>query len=276
MASPTQNFTRRLYHGRGEPLSVATTVATYALAIATMYGVALLIGADRVSGAIAVAVGLGLVPVAIARVHEVDLAHLGVVRPRAGAVAGAIVCGAGLWLLALHAAAPVVALTEREHEVRAWSTALFAGRPTVTVIIVTMVIVPAVCEELAHRGLLAGGLTPRLGRGLAIALSTVVFALLHFEPARMVATAILGTAAGVLAARAGSIWPAIALHATNNLIVALLGMGLWPALAHALDHHRGPAIAVATLLAAGGLTIAWRSPGPIAPQGRRASGTVQA
>ena len=27
MASPTQNFTRRLYHGAGEPLSLATTLA---------------------------------------------------------------------------------------------------------------------------------------------------------------------------------------------------------------------------------------------------------
>ncbi|MBK9031599.1 MAG: CPBP family intramembrane metalloprotease [Myxococcales bacterium] len=275
MASPTQNFTRRLYHGPGEPLTLGTTLATYALAIATMYGVAILIGTDRVSGAIALAVGLGLVPLAIARVHEVDRAHLGLTRPRAGAVVGAIVCGAGLWLLALHAAAPVVRLTEREHEVRAWSTALFADQPSVAVVMITMVIVPAVSEELTHRGLLAGGLTPRLGRGLAIALSTLVFALLHLEPARMVATAILGAVAGALAARARSIWPAIALHATNNLIVALLGLRLVPALARAVERDPWLMIAGAAALSLGGFAIAWRSPGPFAPPARRGSGTLR-
>ncbi len=257
MASPTQNFTRRLYHGAGAPLSVGTTLAAYALALATMFGAALLVGGDRVGGAAAEVVGLGLVPLAIMRVHEVAPAHLGLRRPRLRAVVGGVVCGAGLWLLALHAAAPVVEWTARDQAVRAWSTGLFADRPSLALVIVTMVIVPSVSEELTHRGLLAGGLAPAIGRPLAIALSTLAFAVLHIEPARMVATAILGGAAGVLAMRGGSIWPAVALHATNNLIVALIGAGALPAIAAAIDHHAGLAVAAAAALTLAGGALAW-------------------
>ncbi len=166
-------------------------------------------------------------------------------------------CGAGLWLLALHAAAPVVEWTQRDQAVRAWSTGLFADRPSLALVIVTMVIVPSVSEELTHRGLLAGGLAPAIGRPLAIALSTLAFAVLHLEPARMVATAILGGAAGVLAMRGGSIWPAVALHATNNLIVALIGAGALPAIAAAIDHHAGLAVAAAAALTLAGGALAW-------------------
>lgn len=263
MASPTQNFTRRLYHGAGAPLSLATTLAAYALALATMFGAALLVGGDRVGGAAAEVVGLGLVPLAIMRVHEVAPGHLGLRRPRLRALLGGAICGAGLWLIALHAAAPVVEWTQRDQAVRDWSTGLFADRPSLALVIVTMVVVPSVSEELTHRGLLAGGLAPALGRPLAIALSTLAFALLHLEPARMVATAILGGAAGVLAMRGGSIWPAVALHATNNLIVALIGAGHLRSVAWAIDHHGGAAIAAAAALVIGGGALAWT--GTIAP-----------
>ncbi len=270
MASPTQNFTRRLYHGAGEPLSLATTLAAYGLAVATMLGASLLIGGDRTGVAASEVVGLGLVPLAIARVHEVPFAHLGLVRPRAHQVLGAVLCGLGLWLIALHAAAPVVRWTGRDAEVRSWATGLFADQPPLYTVLVTMVVVPAVCEELAHRGLLAGGLAPAIGRPLAIAVSTATFAALHLEPARMVATAILGAAAGVMAARGRSLWPAVALHATNNLVVVVLSR--WPHLIRTIDRHVGIATAIAVACAVVGLAVAWIRP-PIAPR-PPASGTV--
>ena len=114
--------------------------------------------------------------------------------------------------------------------------------------------------------ILAGGLAPALGRPLAIALSTLAFAVLHIEPARMVATAILGGVAGVLAMRGGSIWPAVALHATNNLIVALIGAGALPGLAAVIDQQPGAAIAAAAALTLAGGALAWT--GTITPPHR--------
>ncbi|MEZ4400408.1 MAG: CPBP family intramembrane glutamic endopeptidase [Kofleriaceae bacterium] len=272
MASPTQNFTRRLYHVDAAALTVSTTLAAYALAIATMYAVALVIGGGRLETALAELVGLGLVPLAVARVHQIDLAALGVVRPRVGHVIAAAVAGAGLWLIALRVAAPIIALTHREREVEAWASGLFADQ-SLAATLVALVGIPAVCEELTHRGLLAAGLARPLGRPLAIAASTAAFALLHIEPARMAATAVLGAAAGLIAARTRSLWPAIALHATNNLIVALLSLGYLGPIARQVERHPDGALAAAAALAAIGLLGAGGI--PARARSGRSSGRVQ-
>lgn len=259
MASPAQNFTRRVYHGDGAPLPTGLTLVAYALAIATLFAVALVIGTGRTEGAIAEAIGLGLVPIAIARLHRVPLAQLGLIAPRPLAIGGAVIAGAGLWLIALWVAAPIVETTHRQHAIDELTMRLFGGQPNLALLIVTLVVVPAVCEELTHRGLLLGGLAPGVGRALAIAIAAALFAILHVEPARIASTAILGVAAGLCALWSGSLWPAIALHATNNLIVLVLGVGLAPRLAALIDRHPQASLSAACALACGGLALVWRS-----------------
>jgi membrane protease YdiL (CAAX protease family) len=111
-------------------------------------------------------------------------------------------------------------------------------------------------------------LTPRLGRLGAIAISTALFAALHLEPARIIATAIVGGAAGAVAAWSRSLVPAIALHAVNNAIVAALSLGHAPSLRRAIDHHAAATLAIAVALAIGGLAVV-RATSP------RGSATVQ-
>lgn len=158
--------------------------------------------------------------------------------------------------------------TRRHQEVEAWSATVFGGGPSWVEIALTVVLVPSLCEELTHRGLLAGGLAPRLGRLGAVAASTLLFAALHLEPARILATAIVGGAAGTVAAWSRSLWPAIALHAVNNAIVAALSLGHAPALRRAIDTHAAAALAIAVGLAIAGLAVV-RATSP------RASATVQ-
>ena len=258
MASPAQNFTRRVYHGDGAPLPAGLTLMAYGLALATMFAVAIVLGPGKGPAAIAEVVGLGLVPLAVARLHRVPLHHLGVVAPRASAVAGAVVAGAGLWLVALHAAQPVIELTRRQAAVEELTVQLFGGGPSLAFLALTLVVVPAVCEELTHRGLLLGGLAPGVGRALAIASAAALFAVLHVEPARMVSTVILGVAAGLCATWSGSLGPPIALHATNNLIVLLLGAGELPWLARTIDRAAW-ALPAAGALSILGLAQVWRS-----------------
>lgn len=266
MASPTQNFTRRVYHGDGAPLPVGLTLAAYGLAVATVLATALVIGSGRVETAIAEVAGFGVVPLLLIRIHRVAPAHLGLVAPRPAAIAGALVAGAGLWLVALHAATPIVVATGRRDEVAELTTHFFGGGPSALLLFVTLVAVPAVCEELTHRGLLLGGLSAGLGRALAILISTALFAILHVEPARMVATAILGVAAASCASWSRSLWPAVVLHAANNGAVALVGAGAVPAVARALDDHPGPSLAGAAALSVTGLAIV-RAARVIAPVG---------
>jgi uncharacterized protein len=81
------------------------------------------------------------------------------------------------------------------------------------------------CEEVAFRGYLQRTLAARRGPGFAIAATALLFAILHLDPVRFPALVLLGAVFGWLSWRAGSIWPAIVAHATNNGIAS--GQVLW-------------------------------------------------
>jgi membrane protease YdiL (CAAX protease family) len=115
-------------------------------------------------------------------------------------------------------------------------------------------------EELLFRGWMQRTLERRLAPGLAIGLTAVTFALVHFEAFGFPLRVAVGLAAGYAAWGTRSLWPAVTLHATYNGAL-LLGSALVPG----LDERRlgvvardpavlGPAVA---LLVVGGATCAW-------------------
>ncbi len=81
-----------------------------------------------------------------------------------------------------------------------------------------LAIVPGFVEELLFRGYLQRRLLQRWRPGPAIAVSTLLFALAHFDPKHMVFAAALGLWLGVVAWRTGSIWPAVFCHAGVNAV----------------------------------------------------------
>lgn len=90
--------------------------------------------------------------------------------------------------------------------------------------LVFLALLPAVCEEVAFRGLLLHGLRRRLGPVARCLVVGGLFGFFHFALFRLVPTAFLGallTAATVLT---GSIFPAMAWHALNNLVGVWLGL----------------------------------------------------
>ena len=76
---------------------------------------------------------------------------------------------------------------------------------------------PGVAEELLCRGLVQRGLVPRLGAPAAVVLATLFFGALHVDPVHAAFAAFLGLYLGTLSHLAGSVRPAIACHAANNL-----------------------------------------------------------
>lgn len=89
-----------------------------------------------------------------------------------------------------------------------------------------VVCVAPLIEELVFRGVLLSGLARRMPVGLAILASALVFGAVHlpdfsFAWYPVPALALLGLAAGWLRVSSRSLWPAIALHATNNLLAVL-------------------------------------------------------
>ncbi len=85
-------------------------------------------------------------------------------------------------------------------------------------------IIPAFVEEFLFRGIILERLS-RFGRFKAIMISSILFALMHQNPAQIIYTFILGLFLGYMVFESGSIWGGIILHFINNftqvIIVAL-------------------------------------------------------
>jgi len=94
------------------------------------------------------------------------------------------------------------------------------GRAVFVALLVSLV--PAFCEELFFRGLVQSRLSAIWHPGLAILLTSVVFALVHIDAQHIVAVLPIGLFLGWAAWRSGSVWLSMLLHALNNLGAVLL------------------------------------------------------
>lgn len=82
-------------------------------------------------------------------------------------------------------------------------------------------ITAAVVEEIAFRGYVMGHLR-RYGDGFAIAVSSVMFALLHGNMVQAPFALMAGYALGYLSVKTGTVWTGIIIHALNNSISAVV------------------------------------------------------
>ena len=73
-------------------------------------------------------------------------------------------------------------------------------------------------EEILMRGFLLGGLTVNYGKAAALALSSAVFALLHFNMVQTLSALICGVVLGLIYLQTGSVSCCIAAHAGYNMI----------------------------------------------------------
>ena len=87
----------------------------------------------------------------------------------------------------------------------------------VTVAFFRVVVVAAMVEELSFRGVVMGHLR-RYGDGFAIAMASLVFAMMHCNLIQAPFALIVGFALGYLSIRTGTLWTGIAIHAINNTV----------------------------------------------------------
>jgi len=94
----------------------------------------------------------------------------------------------------------------------------FTGVPGLLISLVLIAVLPGLCEETAHRGLLMRGFAPRIGIMKAVLFSAVIFGLMHLNIVQCIYAAVLGyiMALAVLATR--NIWTAVIMHFMNNAI----------------------------------------------------------
>lgn len=88
--------------------------------------------------------------------------------------------------------------------------------------ILHIAVLPAITEELAFRGAVLPGLRGLLGDTTAIAVSAMLFAILHLQLPSLVHLTLLGAILGAVRVKSGSIWPCVLIHGAYNAAVVLL------------------------------------------------------
>ena len=83
--------------------------------------------------------------------------------------------------------------------------------------LIATVIVPALVEEFACRGIVLG-LLRKFGNGFAILVSAILFGLMHSNFEQIPFAMLIGIVLGFVTIKSGSIWCAVAIHAFNNSI----------------------------------------------------------
>lgn len=91
-----------------------------------------------------------------------------------------------------------------------------------TLLILMVTVLAAVSEELLFRGLLQNSLKQRIGARWAIAITGLVFGLIHFQLAALPVLIIMGMAFGYLYHMTGSLRVNIAMHLFNNAAALFL------------------------------------------------------
>jgi sodium transport system permease protein len=116
-----------------------------------------------------------------------------------------------------------------------------------------MAVLPAICEELAFRGILLSGLRRKLRPAALIVGIGLVFGLFHVSLYRIAPTAALGMVLTAIALMTGSVFPGMLLHAGNNAI-GVLGSNLF-----SLEALRWPHFVAAGAIFALSLWIIYRN-----------------
>lgn len=83
--------------------------------------------------------------------------------------------------------------------------------------LISTVIVPALVEEFAFRGIILGSLK-KFGEGFAIIVSSVMFSLMHGNFEQIPFAFLVGLILGFVAVKTDSIWSAVIIHGFNNFI----------------------------------------------------------
>ena len=181
---------------------------------------------DRFTGALTIElISLGL-PLAILFLNgRYSLtASLGLYPAPVSALAGGVLAGAGLVTVA--------------PQLEAWQARLFPPPPgymeglneilrvtdsgSFLMALLALAVVPAFFEEAMFRGLLLRAALRRYGFAVSVLLTGLLFGLFHLDPHRMTVLALTGMLISWAAAAGGSLWPAIAMHLTNNALALIL------------------------------------------------------
>ncbi|MEM9643672.1 MAG: ABC transporter permease subunit/CPBP intramembrane protease [Planctomycetota bacterium] len=85
-------------------------------------------------------------------------------------------------------------------------------------VVLLMAFVPAICEELAFRGFIFGGLVRGNGKLRAVLVTAVMFGISHGVLQQSIAATCMGLLLGWVALKTGSVIPGMLIHFANNML----------------------------------------------------------
>ena len=101
-------------------------------------------------------------------------------------------------------------------------------RVPVVLVVLSLGVLPGLCEELFFRGFLLSSLRREINAGAAIVVAAICFGLFHVvlaggaAPERLVPSTLMGLLLGWVACRSGSVIPAMVLHVIHNSTLLLI------------------------------------------------------
>ncbi len=90
-------------------------------------------------------------------------------------------------------------------------------------VVLLMAVLPAICEELAYRGFMFGGLERDGSPVRAILVTSIVFGISHGVLQQSISATCMGMLLGWVSLRTGSVLPGMLIHVTNNALSVSLG-----------------------------------------------------
>lgn len=182
-----------------------------------------------IGNAVMTVILFAVVPLAVTQWNKVDWGTGLNLRPTHAIYFVSAAClGLSLWPFALELARWQFSDVEQNERVKEMFRNVISRFDQIPLVVklITLALIPAVCEELFFRGYLLTTLRTGMSNRLAIVLSSVVFGLFHviatmsFE--RFLPTCFLGLILGWVASQSGSALPGMALHTIHNSLILLM------------------------------------------------------
>ncbi len=190
--------------------------------------------------------------------------------PRMGIWPGAVLLGLTAWAAAYPVSRAIPPPPEWQEAFAKPFFQLLSQPGGFALVLLAAAVLPAVCEELAFRGLVQTGFLKRFSPPVAIVLTALCFGLAHFSFYRFLPTAFLGLMLGWLAWRTRSLFPGMLVHAMNNGIAVCAMAASQGSSVPAEPHVPWPALAIGASGFAAGIIgiVRWSraSPTPPAPR----------
>lgn len=264
MTIPTGPRTNSLYHASelaaGSVFTAGRAIAVLLASFGSFVVVASVLGTFEVDLLVTVIAGeamLVLVPIAVARASRGHRAMVGLRQPETRFLVAALLIGSSQWFLNLIAVEAIDSWFGISKEGLDRLEAV-AVHPPLVLSLIAIAVMPAICEEILFRGVLARGLATRFVPAVAILMSAIVFSLFHFSLIQAAPTFLLGLVYGYLALNARSCVPTMLAHLINNSLAILVAQGAVPWLADALGHNPVVSAGIALALTSSGLVLASR------------------